>query len=37
MHRSDDAGRSWVEITDGPADRVRVRRGGHPHDRTRST
>ena len=25
MHRSDDAGQTWTEITEGPADRVRVR------------
>ena len=25
MHRSDDGGKSWTEITEGPADRVRLR------------
>src|SRR5206468_1933418 len=33
MHRSDDAGRSWVEITDGLPTEFGFAAAAHPHDR----
>jgi photosystem II stability/assembly factor-like uncharacterized protein len=33
MHRSDDAGRSWVEITEGLPSDFGFAAGAHPHDR----
>ena len=33
MHRSDDAGRSWTEITDGLPTEFGFAAGAHPHDR----
>ena len=33
MHRSDDAGQSWVEISDGLPTEFRFAAAAHPHDR----
>ena len=33
MHRSDDAGRSWVEITEGLPTEFGFAAAAHPHDR----
>ena len=33
MHRSDDAGLSWTEITDGLPTEFGFAAGAHPHDR----